>query len=141
MWKRRQEPEKPVRGSGLGDECEAFLAGEWVDHLEAEGLPVPSWAWLNRVAHAPEADLRAMTRLPAWSHTEMDEWSRLRACVAATVLDRAKQMSTTPAEMQRLVLVPIELRVCGDDRLQQLGNPELLIRLLGALHHPSAQSH
>ncbi len=37
----------------LVGECESFLVGELPSVLQHRGLPVPDWAWLSVLAHAP----------------------------------------------------------------------------------------
>ena len=37
----------------LVEECESFLAGEYPSLLERRGLPIPEWAWMSVLAHAP----------------------------------------------------------------------------------------
>jgi hypothetical protein len=123
----------------VGEECDAFLAGDWAEHLAAHGEPVPAWAWLNRVAHGRIDELRALTRTPGWGHAWMDEWDRLQACVADTLFQRARQLSSDVATLQLKVLVPLELMLLGDERVRRLPNPELLIYTLGLLRHPSSQ--
>jgi hypothetical protein len=141
MRKHRAEPEKVGRGHEIGDECDAFLAGEWAEHLAENGQPVPQWAWVNQVAHGSEERMRDLATQPAWRLAKQDEWTRLRACVADALFSRARQNGATVAEVQLHVLVPLELMLLGDKRLQQLGSAQLLIRTLSVLHHPSAQSH
>ena len=36
-----------------GNECESFFVGRYPSVLQAQGLPVPEWAWLSMLAHAP----------------------------------------------------------------------------------------
>ena len=133
------EPDGPLRPAGVGEECDAFLAGEWAEHLAANGEPVPAWAWLNHVAHGPLEELRALTQTPAWGHASMKEWDRLQACVADTLFRRARQVSTDVPTLQRQVLVPLELMLLGDERVRRLGNPELLVYTLGLLRSSSSQ--
>jgi hypothetical protein len=140
MRNRKPEPEKPARPPGVGEECDAFLAGDWAEHLAAHGAPVPAWAWLNRVAHGGVDELRALTRAPGWGHAPLDEWDRLRACVADTLFQRARQASMDVTGLQLSVLVPLELMLLGDERLRALTNAELLVRVLGLLRHPSSQA-
>lgn len=139
MWNRRREPEEPVRRAGVGEECDAFLAGEWAEYLAACGEPVPAWAWLNRVAHGRVGELRALTRAPGWGYAPLDEWDRLRACVADTLFQRSRPASTDVAGLQRSVLVPLELVLLDDEQMRRLTNAELLVHVLGLLRHPSSQ--
>ena len=137
MWMRRA-PKEPEQPGGVGDECEAWLAGEWAEYRTARGQGVPSWAWLNRVAHCPEQALRLMTRMPAWTYRN-DEWFRLRGCVAESLLKQAAEKRVSVDELQRSVLVPIECEMFGHDNPGRPANAQLMLRVLAALHHPSAQ--
>lgn len=137
MWWKKRAPKEPGdQDRGLGDECEAWLAGTWAEYLSGRGEPVPRWAWLNQVAHASEKAVRAMTRLPAFNN---DEWLRLRGCVAESLIKEAAGKGVTVAELQHSVLLPIECALFHDESLYRFGNPELMVRILAALHHPSAQ--
>ena len=135
MWWKKRGSNEPDPG-GVGEECEAWLAGTWAEFLADHGDPVPAWAWVNKLAHAPERVVRSMTRLPA---VNSDEWSRLRGCVAESLLKEAVEKGATVTELQRSVLVPIEFALFTDGSLYRFGNPELMVRILAALHHPSAQ--
>jgi hypothetical protein len=135
---RKWEPGEGSAGQGLGDECEAFLAGEWAEYRRARRQDVPTWAWLNRVAHAPAHGLVLAIRVPA-SARQTDEWTRLWTCVVEALFRQADENGMTVAELQRATLVPIELTLFANDGLPQ-PNPELLVRILSALTHPSAQA-
>jgi len=137
MWKW-WEPEEGGAGRGLGDECDAFLAGEWAEYRRARGHEVPPWAWLNRVAHAPAHVLELAFRIPARGR-ETDEWTRLRTCVVASLFRQADENRMTVTELQGAALVPIELVLFSTDDPPR-SNPELLVLILAALSHPSAQA-
>lgn len=136
MWWKKRASNEPDPDGGLGEECEAWLAGRWAEYLAGLGEPVPRWAWLNQVAHASEKAVRAMTRLPTVNN---DEWLRLRGCVAESLIKEAAGKGVSVAELQRSVLLPIESALFHDANLYRFGNPELMVRILAALHHPSAQ--
>ena len=138
MWKR-WEPAELSEPDSVGVECEAFLAGEWAEYREAHGDDVPHWAWLNRVAHAPEPALRVAARAPAWGQRSYDEWTRLRLCVAEGLVDQAAAKGVSASDLQRLALVPLELALFDDEQLSRLSDAELLGRVLTALQHPSGQ--
>lgn len=136
MWWKKRASNEPDPDGGLGDECEAWLAGRWAEYRAGRGEPVPSWAWLNRVAHASEKAVRSMTRMPA---VNCDEWFRLRGCVAESLVTEAAQRGLSVPDLQRSVLLPIECALFQDDTHYRFGNPELIVWILAALHHPSAQ--
>jgi hypothetical protein len=136
---KRREPAEPDGGGQVADECEAVLAGRWAEYRLARGRDVPPWAWLNRVAHADERALRYAVRVPAWSRHEMDEWDRMRFCVAQFLVQQAAEKGVTAAALQQSVLVPIELQLFGQEAMPPFTKAELLIRILAALRHPSSQ--
>lgn len=48
------------RGRDLIQECEAYLAGQYVGYLEVRNEHVPNWAWLNVLAHGDPARFRSL---------------------------------------------------------------------------------
>ena len=137
MWWKKRTPKEPEnRDAQLGDECEAWLEGRWAEYLAAHGEPVPSWAWLNQVTHASERAVRAMAGVPAF---RSDDWFKLRGCVAEALLKEAAEKGVSIGELQRAVLLPIECALFHDEGLHRFGDPQLIIRILAALRHPSAQ--
>lgn len=46
-----------ARASQLVAECEEFLLGRYPWVLLARGWPVPGWAWMSALAHAPADSL------------------------------------------------------------------------------------
>jgi len=141
MWKRGRPDDRDAERNGdtggLGEECEAFLGGEWAEYLLARGEPVPRWAWLNRVAHGPETALRLMH--PAGKSRHGDAWTEFRSSVAEMVLNQAATTGRGVDELQTAVLVPIELALFGCDGCRVPDDAGLLMRILAALRHPSAQ--
>ena len=144
MWKRARRNDrdtKPGPGdAGLGDECEAYLRGEWAEYLRAHGQAVPRWAWLNRVAHAPEQALRLTHCGPAWCGQHEDVWTEFRSYVADLLLKQAEDTGRTVEELQTSVLVPIELALFARDESRLPADAILLVRIMAALRHPSARS-
>ena len=135
---KRWEPAELSGPHGLGDECEAFLAGEWAEYRAAHHEEVPHWAWLNRVTHAPETALRLAVRAPGWGQRPIDDWTRLRLCVVDTLLEQAANKAVSVAELQHSALLPLELALFADEETSQLTDAELLARSLAALRHPSS---
>jgi hypothetical protein len=144
MWKRTRpddgNAEFGANDGGLGDECEAYLRGEWAEFLLASGQGVPRWAWLNRVAHGPEKALRLMHRGPAWWGQHEDAWTEFRSPVVELLLKQAEETGRTVEEIQAGVLVPIELALFARDESRLPADAVLLVRVLAALRDPSAQS-
>ena len=124
----------------IGNEWEAFLAGRWADHLWARGDAMPSWAWLNRVAHASEAELRTMSRARSEAPSHGCEgWGELQARVAGALLTQAAHGPLGVSALQQLILIPLELRLCqpGGGSAYPVPNGMLLKEILSFLHHPA----
>lgn len=100
--------------ASLADECTAFLDGRYVELLQAAGSPIPVWAWMNLLAHGTDAEIReAAARLP-----DVEGWERARSFVAAELVDAVDASDTSMDDVQREVLVPLELDVlqcCSSD--------------------------
>lgn len=139
MWMRAQ-PDHQDAGEGVGEECEAFLRGEWAEYRRARGEDVPRWAWLNRVAHAPEQALRLMSPPGAISDRHVDGWTEFRFSVADALVKRADERGMAIAELQASVLVPIELALFARDDSRLPADAVLLVRILAALRRPSVES-
>jgi hypothetical protein len=100
-------------------ECESFLNGCFAEHLLAEGAVVPTWAWMNLLAHGTTEDLAAppvrLTDLPR----SLDPWVQARAYLAAELLD-VVDARTPLVTVQRDTLIPLELAMMqrgpDDDR-------------------------
>jgi hypothetical protein len=98
--------------AALTGETEAFLEGRIVEHLLAAGRVVPTWAVLNKVAHASPTELADLVetggipgntplpREPAYRAAQRRLACRLLACGA--VPDEITRI-------QQAVLVPLEL--------------------------------
>ena len=105
----RRSAVRDVVDLGLGDECEAFLTGRYLEWLRAEGLPVPPWAHLNRVAHADRSALHGCAAVD-WGHRARS-WEEAEALVAAAVL-----VGVPPDRfgvIQWAVLLPLEFELMG----------------------------
>jgi len=96
--------------------CEAMLEGRYVEQLEAWGSPVPSWAWINLLAHATAEALEqaANERMPRRLR-RTDVWFRARRYLAGEVLDAAAQRGTLRS-VQAEILVPLELELLSRRR-------------------------
>lgn len=106
-WGRRQRR----MGAELVADAEAFLSGRLVERAKVLGEEVPVWAWTNLLAHGGEKDLRAVSGelLSPWDWAIMP-WREARSYLAAEVL-RSAQHYGSLAELQELVLVPLELEL------------------------------
>ena len=93
-------------------ECEAFLLGRYVEHLESRSLAVPVWAWTNVLAHGTSDDLRRTADDSRVGPVDTREWRAARAYVAAELLE-ATARGQSLAETQRQLIVPLELRLAA----------------------------
>jgi hypothetical protein len=94
------------------EECEAFLRGRYVEHLESRALAVPVWAWTNLLAHGTSDDLRQAAAGSQVGPVSTRDWRAARAYVAAELLEatvRGQPLGAT----QRELLVPLELRLAA----------------------------
>jgi hypothetical protein len=100
-------------GIELVTECEAFLQGRLAESLEIRAESVPVWAWTNLLAHGSERYLRAegaRARRPSGGPDA--EWRLARSFLATEVLYCA-HLHGSLAELQRAVLVPLELKLAS----------------------------
>ena len=141
MWHMRKRTDPPSDPHGLGNEAEAFLRGTYAEYLEALGRRVPSWAWLNCLAHGTEADLSA---LAGGGHPEdgattgSTDWHRMVSFLASDLLTMARATDQTVSALQRDVLIPLELDLAGEDNHRRRSPAQLVSVTLAALHgHPS----
>ena len=139
MW-RHVHPEPSPDTGGVGDECEAFLAGAYIAYLEAHDMPVPPWAHLNRVAHAEPA---ALVGLLGRDGDKLDgrviSWIGFERLAAREVLGTADPATADGVRaLQRQLLVPLELRLQSGE-VDTPPTPARFLQLVrAALHrHPS----
>ena len=93
-------------------ETECFLGGRYAYDLWARGLPVPDWAWVNVLAHAPHGLLAA---LAATEQSECDQagdlgkWQEAMAFLARQFLATATRTGQPLDTIQRQVALRLEL--------------------------------
>jgi hypothetical protein len=91
----------------FGDECEAFLAGHYLEWLRTEGLPVSPWAYVNRAAHADRLELEDIPP-PHGPH-------RPRSWEEAEILIEAALLAGVPPDrflvIQQALLLPLEFEL------------------------------
>lgn len=95
-------------------ECEAFVSGSYLDLLQRSGLPIeiPSWAWVNVLAHGSPADLEKLTDGASRSlHRSTFGWQDCRCAIAAEAIEAARGSETRLRLLQRDVLFPLEQRL------------------------------
>lgn len=125
MWRHREDP----RAGELIAETEAFLTGSFADHLIALGQPVPLWAWLNVLAHGSEADLCRVS----CSRTPGGDWHRARAFLAGEVLDHLEAGTCSLTDLQRDILIGLELEVAAIRSPLGWGPGQLVVAVLAVL--------
>jgi len=132
MRRRRQDrqEDQAVR-LGVGDECEAFLAGGMVEYQTATGRPIAGWAWLNRLAHARGAELLIIAS--GGFESDPPPWRDALAYLAREALERAETQGGI-TQVQRQLLVPLELQLIGDPAALRMRPGELVARVLDVLH-------
>ena len=128
-WRRRkrdlQPAVHPAVAAGVGDECEAYLAGRLAYHLQAHGRPVPPVAWLNTVVHATPAELAVLSN-------ELDRgvpavaWRRAVGYLARSLLERSRETGRPLDQLQSELLVPLELELFGDGSAAHLDSADLI---------------
>jgi len=111
----------------LVDESASYLYGTLAVELHAGGRPVPGWAWVSALAHAP-ADVitswadRPESSAPAADGTT-DRWMAALSVAAKEIIATAADADVGLDEVQRSVFLPMERRgtsVSGPDHLVRL---------------------
>jgi hypothetical protein len=110
--RRRQDPQ-PTDGE-LVNETEQFLAGQYLEVAFAREGDLPTWVWLSTIAHGNEDQL---SRAEDWLseheglHPELRSWGRVLQHISRQMLDTAAFIGCSVSELQRNLLVPLELAV------------------------------
>jgi hypothetical protein len=121
-WFGGSEMSTNAAGAAIALECEDFLAGRYAELLSALGRPLVPWACLNQAAHAGiDAIRKVAANLP--DDAELTAWEDVRA-VVATIVVAAVETSADLAELQRSVLVPLELELLANPP----ASPDALVR-------------
>ena len=145
FWRKRRSEQgraatHPAFGSGIGDECDAYLAGRLAFYLRELGRPVPPVAWLNRVVHATPAELVILANEADDSDQPM-AWRRTVGYLARILLERSRETGQRIDRLQQELLVPLELELIGDAgaaRLDSAGMVRLTLSRLYELPELSA---
>lgn len=140
MWRRDPGRDGPQdaddRALSAGNEFDSYLSGSYADWLMRRHRSVPAWAWVNRLAHGTidELDeLRAGVFAPVATTTDVSLWHQVLTFLASEVLDRAVDHDEL-RELQRTVLVPVELRL-ADQWWYALAPIDVVTIVLVALHN------
>ena len=108
MWRR----DKGRSGAALVADCEAFLAGRYLEHVDPPAGLAPPWTWMNLLAHGTVEQLAAalaMSGSGAPSDRSSRTWHDARAFLATEVLEAAGGEPGRVRDLQARVLVPLEL--------------------------------
>ncbi len=138
---RRQQPRQMQMG--IGEECDAYLRGEYVEYASAMGWNIPVWAWINAVAHA---DQERLARLAVFGFRHdiapagRREWNRAVSCIASAVLDEASRPGRELAELQSALFIPLELLLIEDESTWDLSPNQMVAVAVAVLRrHPSSR--
>lgn|GEM_PF-2259497 len=118
----------PRRGAGrhLVIESESFLTGRWAVELHAGGRPVPGWAWISGLAHAPVdvvAGWAAHREPPPADGGVPDRWRVALSLVARELIVSAAAAGDSVETAQHLVFGRLEQRGVT------AGDPQHLVRV------------
>lgn len=101
----------------LGDECDAYVAGDYLAYARCHGLPLSAWMWLNEIAHGSPDHVAY-----AAANGSRHGWDGTSAVLAQALL--AATAGTDTSSIQRSVLVPLELEL-----IDQTVTPRRLVEL------------
>lgn len=109
--------------SRLISETEAFMAGELAGRLRRQKATVPGWARLNFLAHGDLQRLRVTRRLGlsrrSTNIAELTEesWGSAQLVLARELFELVGNDPCLLADVQRRVLVPLELQLMEHESL------------------------
>ena len=119
MWRssprrKRRDASDPVARAGavLVQECESFLTGRYAIELAARDLPVPGWAWLAVLTHAPKELLVAWVEQARAFGEDIgmaEKWCGAITMLATEILATAELVGRDPSEVQHLIIRHVEL--------------------------------
>jgi len=112
--------------------CEAFVAGRYVDYLQAHHETVPSWGWLNLLAHGGVDDLIAGSHVRVRIASSTQRWRAAQAYLAQEILGLLDGHADALVELQRTVLCPLEHELSSRLALDWRP-PQLVSSVLAAL--------
>jgi len=128
-WRHRR-PERR-HGEILASEAEQFLNGSLLDVAFESGGDVPAWIWLAAIAHG-DAPLLAHTKNWLSNHQgirpELNGWGRVLEHLTARLLETSEAIGCPTRDLQRSLLVPLELAVT----ITPVG-PATMCRLVNAM--------
>lgn len=93
-------------------DCESFLLGRYPWVLQAKGCPVPEWAWLSALIHAPADSLMAQAEReqagPCPDHMTV-LWQGALDLLAQELMTTADHTGCSVEELQRALIFNVEL--------------------------------
>lgn len=104
----------PSWEAALSAETEAFLEGRIVEHLMTAGRMVPTWALLNRLAHASPSELASLAEVDGRPGNAPEPGEPVWRTAQRSLASRLLAGGARPDEITRIqqtVLVPLELRL------------------------------
>jgi hypothetical protein len=124
-WFGHHDQERPLTAasSRLIADAEAFLSGNYADHLGRQRDIVPGWARLNTFAHGDLLSVRRarrpqMVRPPAAiADPGADEWGIAQQILADELLELVDGDAELLGHVQESVLVPLEFILMKEDDL------------------------
>lgn len=114
MWRRNRQPGSDGSHKVLVAEAEHFLRGHYLEVAYGTAHEIPAWVWLSTLAHGDAATLLAAEEWLSTStarRSEYDTWGRVLQLLARQVRVMTETTPCTLAEIQRDVLVPLELAI------------------------------
>lgn len=131
LW--RQDPAEIA----LVEESQAFLDGRYAELAASSDERVPVWAWMNLLAHGTEAELR----IAASQLLVAEGWRQARAFLAGEVVNVIDAGLMPLSQVQRDILVPLELDILSCPTANQWTPAQLVSGLLGVLPNRYTRAH
>jgi hypothetical protein len=100
----------PDLAEDLSAAAEAFLAGSYRTHLEAEARVIPAWAWVNQLAHGTLDDIEALGARGLWATGP----EAVVATVAANISRLVRRDGASLAQLQEQGLLRLEDRLARE---------------------------
>ena len=129
-WSKRRSLSRDC--DRLISDAEAFLSGDYENHVRRHDRRVPGWARLNRFAHGDLRIVRrarrpfAATKSAAFADWPEEAWRSAQRIVASELLALVGDSPGLLLQLQRSVLVPLELELIGAEAKSHLTALELV---------------
>ena len=115
-------------------ECEGFIQGQLALECERSGGVAAGWMWLNALAHGDAALIAACEQgLGFGEGLGADVWGGAIAFLASEVKVIECETGASLGEVQRDVLVPLELRLADDPYSWRIVPSQLVPKVVDAL--------